>query len=83
MSNMTKSEILGRINACNNELQQKDYTARKVAFELAAAFKEKFPDVSLPAYEQYKAGEETAALRRVEINQLQEQLEEAEDNTNE
>lgn len=76
---MKKSEIQSRINACYNELQQHDYTGRKVAFELAAAFKSKFPDVELPAFEQYQTQEKTAEERRAEIRELEKERENAED----
>ena len=78
---MNRNEILARINACNNELQQRDYTARKVAFEVAKKFKELHPEVNMPILDKYLAGELIADERRKEIDALQKQLEElGEDN---
>jgi len=78
---MNRNEIIARINACNNELQQRDYTARKVAFEVAKKFKELHPEVDMPILDKYLAGELIADERRKEIDALQKQLEElGEDN---
>lgn len=78
---MNRNEIIARINACNNELQQRDYTARKVAFEVAKKFKELHPEVNMPILDKYLAGELIADERRKEIDALQKQLEElGEDN---
>ncbi len=71
---MKRSEIQGRINACNNELQQCDYTGRKVAFEVAKAFKVLHPDVNMPVLDQYIEGEAEADARRAEIAELQAKL---------
>lgn len=71
---MKKSEIEARINACNNELQQKDYTGRKVAFEVAKAFKAMHPDADMPILDQYIEGELIADERRAEIADLQKKL---------
>lgn len=76
---MNKQEILGRINACNNELEQMDYRGRKVAFEVAKKLEELFPNITLPIYEAYKDDEAIADARRAEINQLLQELEKAED----
>lgn len=72
---MNRNEIIARINACNNELQQRDYTARKVAFEVAKKFKELHPEVNMPILDKYLAGELIADERRKEIDELQKQLE--------
>lgn len=79
MPKKTKTEIDGRINACQQELQQYDYAARKVVFELAAKLKELHPDVDLPVYEKYKNIEATAEERRNEIRELEKERELAED----
>ena len=79
MPKKTKTEIDGRINACQQELQQYDYAARKVVFELAAKLKELNPDVELPIYEKYKNIEALAEERRAEIRELEKQMELAED----
>ena len=71
---MKKSEIEARINACNNELQQRDYTGRKVAFEVAKAFKTVHPEIDMPVLDQYIEGELIADERRAEIAELQEKL---------
>lgn len=51
-------------------LQQMDYTARKVAFEVAEKLKELFPDIELPSYDQYKEEEAKAKFFRKAINTL-------------
>lgn len=75
----TKTEIDGRINACQQELQQYDYAARKVVFELAAKLKELNPNIELPVYEKYKAVEANAEERRAEIRELEKERELAKD----
>ena len=75
----TKTEIDGRINACQQELQQYDYAARKVVFELAAKLKELHPNVDFPIYEKYKDIEANAEERRAEIRELEKARETAED----
>lgn len=55
-------------------LQQMDYSARKVAFEVAEKLKELFPDIELPAYEQYKEEEVKAKFFRKTINTLSNQI---------
>ena len=57
-------------NELNQLLQQKDYMARKVAFEVAEIIKTKFPDVAMPEYEKYQAVEEQAKQFRAELNTL-------------
>ena len=79
MSYKTKTEIDGRINACKQELQQYDYAARKVVFEVAAKLKELNPNVELPMYEKYKDIEANAEARRTEIRELEKERELAED----
>ena len=74
-----KSEIISRINACEQELAALDYARCKVAMELAEKLKVKFPDLSLPEYEKYAAREEAAKARRAEIDNLRAQLPTAED----
>jgi len=77
-----KSEIESRINACEQELKALDYARCKVAMECAAKLKEKFPDLSMPEYEKYEAREAIAQQRREEIDELREQLPDAEDDEN-
>jgi len=74
-----KSEIESRINACEQELKALDYARCKVAMECAAKLKEKFPDLSMPEYAKYEAREAIAQQRREEIDELREQLPDAED----
>ena len=76
---MRKSEILARINACEQELKALDYARCKVAMEVAAKIKVLFPNESLPEYEKYREREATAQQRRAEIDTLREQLPDAED----
>ncbi len=75
----TRSEIEGRINACNQELCTYDYAARKVAFETARTLKKLFPDEALPMFEKYKEIEANAEERRKEIRELEKELETAKD----
>ncbi|MBQ8465283.1 MAG: hypothetical protein IJ545_04660 [Alphaproteobacteria bacterium] len=76
---MTKDEIINEINICENVLQQHDYMARKVAFEVAEKLKELNPSLSMPVYEQYKDMEQEAKALRLRIKELKQQLENAED----
>ena len=72
---MTRDEIENEINQCRNILEQHDYIARKVAFEVAKKFKEAFPDVEMPVFDKYKEIEEKASLLRERIENLQKELE--------
>lgn len=74
---MTKDEIINEINICENILQQHDYTARKVAYEVAEKLKELHPDLSMPVYEKYKDMEEEAKRLRARISELRELLDNA------
>ncbi len=69
-----RDELQMQINALNNLLAQKDYTGRKVAFEVAKQFKQKFPETSMPALEEYITQETKADEFRAQISELQEQL---------
>lgn len=71
---MKLSEIESRINACEQELKALDYARCKVAMECAAKIKVLFPNESMPEYEKYQAREETAKLRRAEIDVLREKI---------
>lgn len=72
---MTRDEIQNEINICRNVLQQRDYTARKVAFEVAKKFKELHPDVIMPELDKYIHGEAEAETLRARIGELEAQLE--------
>lgn len=72
---MTRDEIQNEINICRNVLQQRDYTARKVAFEVAKKFKELHPDVIMPELDKYLQGEAEAETLRARIGELEAQLE--------
>lgn len=74
---MTRDEIQNEINVCRNVLQQHDYTARKVAFEVAKKFKELHPDVAMPELDKYLDGEAEAEILRARIDELEEQLAQA------
>jgi hypothetical protein len=65
-------EIQSEINAYQNLLEQKDYTARKVAFEVAKLFKAQFPNTEMPEYEKYLDGEIKAETFRENISNLKE-----------
>lgn len=65
-----EEEKSAKRNALQNLLEQNDYTARKVAFEVAEIIKEKFPDVAMPEYDKYQAVEEQAKQFRAELNTL-------------
>lgn len=71
---MTRDEIQNEINVCRNVLQQLDYTARKVAFEVAKKFKELHPDVAMPEFDKYIEGEMNAEILRARIDELEEEL---------
>lgn len=71
---MTRDEIQNEINVCRNVLQQRDYTARKVAFEVAKKFKELHADVSMPEFDKYIEGEMNAEILRARIDELEELL---------
>lgn len=71
---MTRDEIQNEINICRNVLQQHDYTARKVAFEVSKKFKELHPDVEMPVLEKYLATESKAEILRARIDELEELL---------
>ena len=55
------------VNANRDLLAQKDYIGRKVAFEIAALFKQKYPNVQTPMYDKYKEVEAQADLLRAEM----------------
>lgn len=74
---MTKDEIINEINICENILQQHDYIARKVAYEVAEKLKELHPDLSMPVYEKYRDMEEEAKQLRARISELRELLDNA------
>ena len=67
---MNEEEKQVEIRAYMNLLEQNDYTARKVAFEVAAKLKEKFPDLDMPVYEKYLETEELANKFRQNIEEL-------------
>lgn len=71
---MKLSEINSRINACEQELKALDYARCKVAMECAAKIKALYPNEPMPEYEKYQAREETAKLRRAEIDVLREKI---------
>lgn len=71
---MKLSEINSRINACEQELKAIDYARCKVAMECAEKIKALYPNESMPEYEKYQAREETAKLRRAEIDVLRKKI---------
>lgn len=77
---MTRDEIQNEINICRNVLQQHDYTARKVAFEVSKKFKELHPDVEMPMLEKYLATESKAEILRARIDELEELLQQTSEN---
>ena len=74
---MTRDEIQNEINVCRNVLQQRDYTARKVALKKKKKFKELHADVSMPELDKYLDGEAEAEILRARIDELEEQLAQA------
>ena len=72
---MDKFEKQAEIRALRNLLEQNDYTARKVVFEIAEAFAAQFPNVKLPVFEKYKAREAEANGYRARIDELMNELE--------
>lgn len=75
---MTKEEIQNKINQNLNILQQHDYSARPVAFEVAKLFKAAHPEVETPALDKYIENEIEADKLRAEISELRKQLDDAE-----
>ena len=63
---MTKDEIQDKINQDLNILEQHDYCARPVAFEVARLFKAQHPEI-----------ENEADALRAEIRELREKLDNA------
>ena len=76
---MTRDEIQNKINQNMNVLEQRDYSARIVAFETARLLKRLHPELETPALDKYLANEAAAEVCRAEIRQLREQLENAEE----
>ena len=72
---MTKDEIQDKINQDLNILEQHDYTARPVAFEVARLFKAQHPEIETPVLDKYLEIENEADALRAEIRELREQLE--------
>lgn len=74
--NMTRDEIQGEINQCENILIQHDYAGRKVAFENARKIEELAQklgvEIEQPVYNKYKAMEEEADQLRLRIDELRE-----------
>ena len=75
MSKRTYNELMRIIGNGMNELEQHDYTGRKVAFEVAAVLREKFPEADLPSYDEYKQNEDRANEVRKEIAEARAALE--------
>lgn len=67
---MNDEEKQSQINAYMNLLKQNDYTARKVAFEVAKLFKAQFPDVEMPIFDKYLESENKADEFRANIDAL-------------
>ena len=76
-----RSELEATINGNKDILRQYDWISRKVLFELCAKFKEVHPDIDLPSYEKYKGVEKQANSLRQEINDCEEKLPDAEDDS--
>lgn len=68
---MKKEEIDSEIRAMKNLLQQNDYTARQVAFEVARLVKEIHPDKPMPVLDKYIEMENKADTFRARINELE------------
>jgi hypothetical protein len=68
---MNEGQKQAEINAYKNLLEQNDYIARKVAFEVAAKLKELYPDLSMPVFEHYLELEAKAESFRNRINELE------------
>lgn len=76
MTEDEKSELIARMNGLQNLLEQKDYSARKVAFEVARLYKESHPEAITPALDKYIEGEKLADEWRDEITEIRKKLEE-------
>lgn len=71
---MTKEEIQDKINQDLNILEQHDYCARPVAFEVARLFKVQHPEIKTPVLDKYLEIENEADALRAEIRELRERL---------
>ena len=65
---LTDEEKCKAITDAQDWLKANDYTATKMIYELAAKFKEQFPNVSLPICESYASRAEEADRQRQIIN---------------
>ena len=69
-----QNELIGEKNEKQDLLTQRDYMARKVAFEVAGIIKTQFPNIPMPEYDKYIAAEEEARQFRERINEIEEEL---------
>lgn len=69
---ITEKERQEEIAALKNLLQQNDYAARQVAFEVARIIKKVHPEEPMPALEKYIEMENKADQFRARINELEE-----------
>lgn len=66
-----QQERQAQIRLNKSLLEQNDYIARKVVFEIAAVLKKQFSNASMPMYEKYLKIENQANELRAEIETLQ------------
>lgn len=69
---ITEKERQEEIAALKNLLQQNDYAARQVAFEVARIIKKIHPEEPMPVLEKYIEMENKADQFRARINELEE-----------
>ena len=70
------------IRGLKNLLEQGDYKARKLLFEVCSIVKENL-DVEMPVFDHYEQAEEQAQQFRDRINELEEEIKELENTTEE
>lgn len=74
MTEQEKDELLSEKIGLLNLLTQKDYAARKVAFEVASVIKAMHPEANMPEFDKYIAMEEQAQQFRARIDEIDELL---------
>lgn len=65
----TEEEKIKAVTEARMWLEENDYTAVKIVYQLAAKFLQQFPSASLTEYEKYKDREAIANEKRAIINE--------------
>lgn len=74
MNEEQRDELIAEKAGLLNLLTQKDYAARKVAFEVAGIIKQMHPEVQMPFFDKYIAMENQAQQFRTRIDEIDELL---------